>query len=601
MFHTFPTRSGIARAMKIARHLAIVLLASVTLSAPAACSQGGDTSRSTRRAITQSQAIATDFLRTELALSPETASRLDLERVLGPTAIYQLDNHSQAGFERRRLVRIELMQRLQQRPALPEGHVLARDLAIAEAALVDLISLEQLGYGRFSYAEHRPYAVDAFSGIWIEGAAMLAYQQTINNTAEATAYVARLQAMSEAVQDTRRRLLADRASGIILPLDLARESQARVDLLLSDDPSALSLLVTTFAALTLDLDDLDADQRETMISLVSNEVETKLRPALEDLSETLGDVTGATTDQAGIWAQPTGQALYSGIVRALTGETPNTERLHARHVEDVETMRAALERMLVVPETEEDPVLEERPTELGALLPWFESQVTVPAEPMVDPVAEPAAPRRPEIIRRLAPVSIWALIENGSTFTAQEARFRDFRAIWSQQPYLTWRTEGEGELSAQRELVEYPAIQDAWRLYIWTRQTEDIDPAIDPADRVADQSIRLIQSVLSAADTGLHLDRWTLDETTDFIVVQTGLSEPLARQLALRIMAQPGYHTAVALAFHRFEILSERAAAVLGTRYSETDFQRTLIQAGPRPLPFIEIDIEAWYGARLSN
>lgn len=603
MFHTFPTHSVLARAMKIARHFVTVLLASVALGAPSACSQGGDTSRTTRRAITQSQAIATDFLRTELALSPETASRLDLERVLGQTAIYQLDNHSQAGFERRRLVRIELMQRLQQRPDLPEGHVLARDLAIAEAALVDLISLEQLGYGRFSYAEHRPYAVDAFSGIWIEGPALLAYQQTINNTAEATAYVARLQAMSEAVQDTRRRLLADRASGIILPLDLARESQERVELLLSGDPSALSLLVTTFAALTLDLDDLDTDQRETMISLVSNEVETKLRPALEDLSETLGDVTGATTDQAGIWAQPTGQALYSGIVRALTGETPNTERLHARHIEDVATMRAALERMLVLPETEKEPVTEERPTQLAALLPWFESQVTAPPEPVAVPAAaaEPDTPRRPEIIRSLAPVSTWALIENAPAFRAQEARLQGYRTIWTRQPYLTWRTEGEGELSDQRQLVEYPAIQEAWRLYIWTRQTEDIDPAIEPADRVADQSIRLIQSVLSAADTGLHLDRWTLDETTDFIVAQTGLSEPLARQLALRIMARPGYHTAVALAFHRFEILSERAAAVLGTRYSETDFQRTLIQAGPRPLPFIETDIEAWYGARLSN
>ncbi|MEE2930480.1 MAG: hypothetical protein VX599_07175, partial [Pseudomonadota bacterium] len=94
-----------------------------------ACAQSEDGSRSTRRAIAQSQAIATDFLTTELAMSPETASRLGLEDQLGERVAYALDNHSQAGFERRRLVRIELLQRLRLRPQLPETHPLRRDLA----------------------------------------------------------------------------------------------------------------------------------------------------------------------------------------------------------------------------------------------------------------------------------------------------------------------------------------------------------------------------------------------------------------------------------------------------------------------------------------
>ncbi|MEO1188827.1 MAG: hypothetical protein AAFW60_07125, partial [Pseudomonadota bacterium] len=62
----------------------ITLLFIATLGALPACSQTSDESRSTRRAISQSQAVASDFLRTELALSPETASRLGLERFLDP-------------------------------------------------------------------------------------------------------------------------------------------------------------------------------------------------------------------------------------------------------------------------------------------------------------------------------------------------------------------------------------------------------------------------------------------------------------------------------------------------------------------------------------
>jgi len=167
------------------------------------------------------------------------------------------------------------------------------------------------------------------------------------------------------------------------------------------------------------------------------------------------------------------------------------------------------------------------------------------------------------------------------------------------QPYLTWRTEGDGELPAYRTLTEYSAIDEAWRLYVWHNS---FDPASSaPLDQAAYASIRLIQSTLAAADTGIHLDRWTVSEATSYIAEQSGLNEPLSRQLALRIMARPGYHTAVAAAYYRFETLAERAQAVLGERYSETDFQRTLIQPGPRPLPFIETDVEAWYGARLAN
>lgn len=597
MFHTFPTLSSLAKRMMMLRLFLTFALLSVALSALTACSQGNDSSRSERRAITQSQAIATDFLRTELSLSPETASRLRLERHLGPTAIYRLDNHSQAGFERRRLVRIELMQRLQQRPRLPDGHPLARDLAVAEAALVDLIALEQLGYGRFNYADHRPYAMDPYSGIWIEGPAMLAFQQTINNVDQATAYISRLQGLSEAVQDTRRRLIADRASGIVMPRSLANESQRRVRMLLSDDPGALPLLITTFEALTIDLNDLDPSDREAMMALVETEVDGKLRPALQDLSDTLAEMGSASTDQSGIWAQPKGQDLYSGILTAATGESVNIERLHTRQLEDVTRMRTALYAALTVPE---DALAEPEvtpPERLSQLSPWFET-ANLPA-----PIEETEAPTYDlaETVDALAPGSDWGLIKDTPSFTAQAARIDAFEALWRQQPFLTWRTEGEGELSPQRELIEYAAVQDAWRLYIWTRQVEAADPDADRVSHAADRTIGLIQAVLAATDTGLHLERWTLSEATEFIAVESGLAEPLARQLALRIMARPGYQSAIATAFHRFEILSERSQAVLGARYSETDFQRTLIQAGPRPLPFIEADIEAWYGARLEN
>lgn len=598
MFHTSLDKLRLSEAMKRVQTAAISVFAAL-LMVPAACSQSEDGSRSTRRAITQSQAIAADFLRTELALSPETASRLDMEAYLGPSAIYALDNHSQAGFERRRLVRIELLQRLRQRPGLPEGHALTRDLAIAEAAIVDLISLEQLGYGRFDYAAQRPYALDPYSGVWTEGPNLLAYQQTINSLDQAGAYIARLQSLSAAIEDTRRRLIADRAAGLEMPRALAEETQRRLDLLSSDAPSALDLLTATFAALTLDVSELAPDQREQLVNVVRTEISDRLRPALENLSATVSEMAEDASDQAGIWAQPKGQDLFVGILQASIGEGLNSERLHVRHVDDVAAQTQALRALLVLPggaQAPASPEPPEPPERLQDLFAWYAAQSTEPVPETADTIAQV---REPGIIERLAPTTVWALVMETPSFQAQADAVGAYQTLWTRQPFLTWRTEGDGELPDYRTLTEYSAIDAAWRLYVW--QNSDQSTSATPLDQAAFASIRLIQSTLAAADTGLHLDRWTLPKATAYIAENSGLSEPLSRQLALRIMARPGYHTAVAAAYYRFETLAERARAVLGERYSETDFQRTLIQPGPRPLPFIETDVEAWYGARLAN
>ncbi|NQY15126.1 MAG: DUF885 family protein, partial [Henriciella sp.] len=150
-------------------------------------------------------------------------------------------------------------------------------------------------------------------------------------------------------------------------------------------------------------------------------------------------------------------------------------------------------------------------------------------------------------------------------------------------------------------LTGYPAVHAAWRHYVWSHQSFDGEAVAAPIAPIAARRISLIQSVLAAADTGIHLSRWSVNEAADYIAIHSGLEPSLSEQMALSITARPGYHSAVAAALQRLESLSERSEAILGEHYSETDFQRTLIEPGPRPLAFIEQDVEAWYGARLAD
>ncbi|MEL7030949.1 MAG: DUF885 family protein [Pseudomonadota bacterium] len=597
MFHELIRFSRLKRAPARLRSLVIITVSIAALSSVPACSQSNDESRSTRRAISQSQAIASDFLRTELALSPESASRLDLERYLGPTASYALDNHSQAGFERGRLVRIELLQRLQSRPRLPEDHALTRDLQVAERALVDLISLEQLGYGRFDYASMRPYAVDPYSGIWIEGPTLLAYRQSITNADQATAYVSRLRTLSAAVQDTKRRVLADQASGILLPRPLVDETRRRLTQLIDEDNRAMIQLVETFDALLASVPGLSAARREQLSNVVRIEVTDNLIPAYDDLLATLDEAAETAADQAGIWAQPRGLDVYTGILTASIGESFSTERLHENHLQQVATRRANLSAMMTL-DPEAFPAQAPKPDRLSRQIAWYTAAMTDPAAPLAS-VTDPAP--QPNVLTELAPKSDWTRIANATDFDAQTDAIRQFQAVMDQPPYAIWQSEGDSARAPYRVIVEYPAVQAAWQHYVWHRAMAETSIETNSVPEVARNSIDLFQAVLAAADTGIHLSRWSIADASDHIAVNSGLGEPVSRQLALSIAARPGYHSAVAIARLRIEALSERAQAVLGEQYSETDFQRTIIEPGPRPLSLIEKDVEAWYGQRLAD
>lgn len=595
MFHIFPLIFFTSWGPRRAPQLATLVLSFCLLAPLSACSQAEEGSRSTRRAIAQSQAIAADFLRTELALSPETASRLNLERELGPSAAYALDNHSQAGFERRRLVRIELLQRLASRPLLSDQHPLTRDLKVCEAALRDLISLEQLGFGRFSYAELRPYAIDPYSGIWADGPALLAYRQSITRADQANAYLSRLRSLSAALQDTRRRLIADQASGVLLPRALALETQARMTRLVDASPDALAQISETFNALIRDIETLEPSERSQMVNAVHVEIERNLRPAYRDLLESVAVAAIDGADHPGLWAQPRGQDLFSGILTASLGERLNAERLHARHLESVEARRGELQRLLEAP-SESDDIWPPRPETLTAQLEWFRAQsLGLDGTNLSAPQPAPQT----ATLAELAPATAWQRMTRAAEHPEHVMTLERFQSLLEMPPYATWRTEETGLLAPQRRLVEYRAITAAWQLYVW--HTASINIPTEPASlqQVEQVRIGLIQASLAAVDTGLHLDRWTLNEATDFITNETGLNRSVSENLAMTITARPGHHTAIMAAIHRIEALSERAKAVLGAKYDEFEFQRVLIQPGPRPLPMIETDIETWYGAQL--
>ena len=69
----------------------------------------------------------------------------------------------------------------------------------------------------------------------------------------------------------------------------------------------------------------------------------------------------------------------------------------------------------------------------------------------------------------------------------------------------------------------------------------------------------------------------------------------------VRYAVWPGQASAYYIGRKRILDMRTRAEAVLGGRFDPSAFNTVLLTGGPRPLPMVEADVEAWYGVLLAR
>lgn len=616
-FHNWrPIRWARNRLLRLTKlsFLPLALILSIALSA---CSPTADDGRLNSRTLAEANSFIDDTIRTEMILSPETATRFGLEAYAGPNATSRLSDHSQAGFERGRLLRVDLLAKLERRPRLPEAHPLGRDLDLTTEALARLVKLQQFGHGHLAWTETRPYAVDPFSGIWIEGPDLLINRHRIETLADAEAYIARLASLPGAIDDARRRLRADAGSSLVPPAAMLALMNTRLDALLSEPSPTLPLLISTLQNFVISVDGIDAQNRERLNRIAEETVNIELRRAYTELAQTVSEFVEIAPQHGGLWAQPDGFDVYLGFLDWQIGETVEPpEQLHAIHLAAVETERLAFQGLL---------------SDLGLEGPLAE-QLTALEELRSNPQAaqnvETASPVRqwpasltaqPTLTQRRALDEHVAALYGISFKAASLDRSRPDLLVVNTRYMSLWPTwigeilttpatyrpqlelgiamETAAGRSTTRRLTYLQAFDQGWAAYRTRHLFETEAP--QGLSAVGAKHLFLIEAALAAADTGLHIERWSLSEAQTFLTENTGLSEPLIDKLILYIAANPGETTSRLIGLRRLENLRIRAEAVLGPRFEADDFHAVMLSDGSRPFALVEEDIERWYEAQL--
>ena len=99
-------------------------------------------------------------------------------------------------------------------------------------------------------------------------------------------------------------------------------------------------------------------------------------------------------------------------------------------------------------------------------------------------------------------------------------------------------------------------------------------------------------------DTGIHAKRWTREESIDYFLENTPLSEGDIVTEVERFFVNPGQALGYKMGMIKILELRERAKNELGSAYDIREFHDAVIGAGSLPLQLLEQQVERYISAK---
>ena len=598
------------------------------LAALVACTPPVNEDGIARGTVRQINSVFLDTAVTELALSPETATRLGMEEPrLGFTFNQRLDDRSQARFERTRLLRLELLSRLNALPAIPGDSGLARHVDIIRQEYQGLTQLEAYGFGRYGPGYARPYAVDQLSGAWTDVPELLISGQPLASHDDAEDYLDRLAALPGAIADEKRRLISDADNGIIPPRFVLALLEARLRDV-ARQPIDAHPLLQRFGNVVGGLEPSEGltanDYRAAAMRLLVDEVVPAYTAFADDVAALMEDAPASS----GLSSLPEGDAYYRDVLAYHTEPGADPAFLHDMGLDAVKTVTAeidaafdalgltegsAAERLRILaasPGELHEPTPEDRAAVLALLEAQAAEARAVLGQVLNDPPEATLVVTRMPAYREavFTGATYVPATANGTSPGLFQINLRDMGdwpdfalpTLFHHEGIPGHHTESamaatESRLPLLRQMIWNIAYGEGWAVY-----AEDLADANglysdDPLGRIGYLQSILFRAARLVVDTGLHAQGWSHEEAVSYLVETTGLPREAMEHEVARYAVWPGQAASYFAGRQRILDMRDRAEAVLGGRFDPAAFNTVVLTGGPRPLSMVDEDVSAWY------
>lgn len=498
----------------------------------------------------------------------------------------------------------------------------------------------QLSYRLFEYEGEQTkrnfpwrnhwYEFSQFRGPHSSVPAFLINQHRVSSLEDAEAYISRLKGVETYLGQHQDVAEAQFANGVNPPKWSYPQMIATSKNIISgapfDDSGETSTILEDFnkKVNALDVsDEVKEDLRSQAIDAMLNSV----KPAYESLIAMFEEQMETATGEDGAWKLPDGEAYYANRLRQMTTTDMSAEEIHdlglaevARIHDEMEEIKnevgfeGSLQEFFVYMREDPDERFTYPNTDEGR--EKYLSEATAIIDNMRGRLDELflTKPEAELIVKRVEPFREQAA---GKAFYQRPAPDGSRPGIYYANLYNmadmpTYQMEAlayhEGipghhmQLAIAQELEDVPSFRkfggftaytEGWGLYSEFIPKE-MGLYADPYSDFGRLAMELWRAARLVVDTGIHDKRWTREEAINYLLENTPNPEGDATKAIERYIVMPGQATAYKIGMLKILELRRRAEGALGDEFDIREFHDVVLKNGAVPLAILEENIDAW-------
>lgn len=565
------------------------------------------------------KAFMDGYFNAEVDASPETATGLGLDegpraalkaRLTIPTRDYEAKEQARLRAARTELAKLD-------RSAMTAQDAIYYDTI--EANFDSVIRTYSIPYGQGGWPQ--VYRVSQANGAYLNTADFLDTQHTIKNSADAEAYVSRVNQFAAVLDAETDRVREDFALGVIPP-DFILDKTIALQAGMLATPAGESTLVQSIVRRT----------GESAIpgawgARVEKIVAERVYPALQRQHDVLKATLPKAGHDASVSRLPQGQQYYANSLNFITTTRLTAEEIHRVGLEQVAELTSLSDGLLKAQGMTQGTVgeriaaLRADPANIYANTDEAKAQLVadlntqMAAMEALLPRAFSRLPRAGVEIKRVPPE-----IQEGASLGYYNPPSLDGTrpgiywinltdtATWPRfsLPTLTYHEAMPGhhlQIALQQESAAAPKLMnllffssyaEGWGLYAEQLADELGAYANDPLGRVGFYQSLLFRAVRLVVDTGIHAKGWSREKAIRYLIDNTGQAEGGATSEIDRYCVWPGQACAYKVGHNEWVRLREKARAALGDRFDIRSFHERTLGGGGMPLTVLERVVDRW-------
>ncbi len=565
------------------------------------------------------------FFQEGLRRRPESATLLNLDTGANADLRSKLTDGSPAGLAAAKALNADQLRRLGaiDRTALSGSGKVNYDTVLYTRRSTAAVQAFDFGGSGFGPS---PYVVSQITGFYQSTPEFLITKHPIATAADAEAFVARLAAYADQLDQDTERMAHDAALGVSPPdflLDTALVQMTASRTGADENPMVKSIARRAAAK------NLASSYAEQSARIYAD----KVGPALDRQIAQARRLRQGARHDAGLGQFKDGAAFYAAALKATTTTSLSPDEVHKIGLDQAVEISARLDVLLKahgltqgtvgerIASLYKDPAVQFPNTDEGkvAAIAYCNDRLAA------------IRPRLPTRFKRLPPYAFEVRRVPPNLEAGAASAFSEGPALDGSRPGLVYfnlhdsaewpkwtlpttvfheglpghQLEGGLALSNKslpliRKTIGFSGYAEGWALYAEQLADEMGMYDDDPLGRIGYLKFQLFRAGRCVVDTGMHHLGWSREKAIDYLVALDGDAPGFATREIERYCATPGQACSYKLGHTTWVRARGRAEKALGARYDIKDFHEAGLGCGRVPLEVLDTVVDDWIASRVA-